>query len=208
MFFDDYAKKWDTDRRINRAKIISDEIANSIDINKGCSAMEFGCGTGLISFNLVEKFENITLIDSSRGMIDVVKEKIEKYEVDNMKPYALDIFDEEIIETFDVIYTSMVLHHIQDISGLANKFYALLNDGGQVIIVDLDKEDGSFHKNEPGFNGHNGFDQEKLKKIFLEAGFKAVESNTFFYDEKKIEGKNIKYSLFIMKAKKHLDSEI
>jgi len=145
MFFDDYAKKWDTDRRINRAKIISD---------------------------------------------------------------ALDIFDEEIIETFDVIYTSMVLHHIQDISGLANKFYALLNDGGQVIIVDLDKEDGSFHKNEPGFNGHNGFDQEKLKKIFLEAGFKAVESTTFFYDEKKIEGKNIKYSLFIMKAKKHLDSEI
>ncbi|ERK30507.1 class I SAM-dependent DNA methyltransferase [Clostridium intestinale] len=208
MFFDDYAKKWDTDRRINRAKIISDEIANSIHINKEYSAMEFGCGTGLISFNLVEKFENITLIDSSRGMIDVAKEKIEKYEVDNMKPYALDIFDEEIIETFDVIYTSMVLHHIQDISGLANKFYALLNDGGQVIIVDLDKEDGSFHKNEPGFNGHNGFDQEKLKKIFLEAGFKAVESTTFFYDEKKIEGKNIKYSLFIMKAKKHLDSEI
>jgi ubiquinone/menaquinone biosynthesis C-methylase UbiE len=208
MFFDDYAKKWDTDRRINRAKIISEEIANLIEINKGYSAMEFGCGTGLISFNLVEKFENITLIDSSKGMIDVVKEKIEKYEVDNMKPYAIDLFNEEIIEKFDLIYTSMVLHHIQDIAGLANKFYTLLKDGGQVIIVDLDKEDGSFHKNEPGFNGHNGFDQEKLKKIFLEAGFKDVESTTFFYDEKKIEGKNIKYSLFIMKAKKHLDSEI
>ncbi len=204
MFFDDYAKKWDTDRRINRAKIIAEEIVNSIEINKGCSAMEFGCGTGLISFNLVEKFENITLIDSSKGMIDVVKEKIEKYEVDNMKPYAIDLFNEEIIEKFDLIYTSMVLHHIQDISGLANKFYTLLNDGGQVIIVDLDKEDGSFHKNEPGFNGHNGFDQEKLKEIFIEVGFRDAESTTFFYDEKKIEGKNIKYSLFIMKAQKTL----
>lgn len=204
MFFDDYAKKWDTDRRINRAKIISEEISNSIEINKGCSAMEFGCGTGLISFNLVEKFENITLIDSSKGMIDVVKEKIEKYEVDNMKPYAIDLFNEEIIEKFDLIYTSMVLHHIQDISGLANKFYTLLNDGGQVIIVDLDKEDGSFHKNEPGFNGHNGFDQEKLKEIFIEVGFRDAESTTFFYDEKKIEGKNIKYSLFIMKVQKTL----
>ena len=208
MFFDDYAKKWDTDRRINRAKIISEEIANSIDINKKYSAMEFGCGTGLISFNLVEKFENITLIDSSKGMIDVVKEKIEKYEVDNMKPYAIDLFNEEIIEKFDLIYTSMVLHHIQNISGLANKFYTLLNDGGQVIIVDLDKEDGSFHKNEPGFNGHNGFDQEKLKNIFIEVGFKDVESTTFFYDEKKIEDKNVKYSLFIMKTQKQLDSEI
>lgn len=204
MFFDDYAKKWDTDRRINRAKIISEEISNSIEINKEYSAMEFGCGTGLISFNLVEKFENITLIDSSKGMIDVVKEKIEKYEVDNMKPYAIDLFNEEIIEKFDLIYTSMVLHHIQDISGLANKFYTLLNDGGQVIIVDLDKEDGSFHKNEPEFNGHNGFDQEKLKNIFIEVGFRDAESTTFFYDEKKIEGKNIKYSLFIMKAQKTL----
>lgn len=204
MFFDDYAKKWDTDRRINRAKIISEEISNSIEINKEYSAMEFGCGTGLISFNLVEKFENITLIDSSKGMIDVVKEKIEKYEVDNMKPYAIDLFNEEIIEKFDLIYTSMVLHHIQDISGLANKFYTLLNDGGQVIIVDLDKEDGSFHKNEPEFNGHNGFDQEKLKNIFIEVGFRYAESTTFFYDEKKIEGENIKYSLFIMKAQKTL----
>lgn len=204
MFFDDYAKKWDTDRRINRAKIISEEISNSIEINKGCSAMEFGCGTGLISFNLVEKFENITLIDSSKGMIDVVKEKIEKYEVDNMKPYAIDLFNEEIIEKFDFIYTSMVLHHIQDIAGLVNKFYTLLNDGGQVIIVDLDKEDGSFHKNEPGFNGHNGFEQEKLKEIFIEVGFRDAESTTFFYDEKKIEEKNIKYSLFIMKAQKTL----
>ncbi|MNN60093.1 Methyltransferase domain protein [compost metagenome] len=137
-------------------------------------------------------------------MIDVVKEKIEKYEVDNMKPYAIDLFNEEIIEKFDLIYTSMVLHHIQDIAGLANKFYTLLNDGGQVIIVDLDKEDGSFHKNEPGFNGHNGFDQEKLKEIFIEVGFRDAESTTFFYDEKKIEGKNIKYSLFIMKAQKTL----
>ncbi|WP_315108309.1 class I SAM-dependent methyltransferase [Clostridium intestinale] len=208
MFFDDYAKKWDTDRRINRAKIISEEIANSIEINKECSAMEFGCGTGLISFDLVEKFENITLIDSSKGMIDVVKEKIEKYEVDNMKPYAIDLFNEEIIEKFDVIYTSMGLHHIQDISGLANKFYTLLNDGGQVIIVDLDKEDGSFHKNEPGFNGHNGFEQEELKDILSKQGFKNINSKSFYYDEKKIDDEKVKYSLFIMKAQKHLDSEI
>ena len=31
MSFDDYAKTWDTDKRINRAKIIADKISNSID---------------------------------------------------------------------------------------------------------------------------------------------------------------------------------
>ena len=74
----------------------------------------------------------------------------------------------------------MVLHHIQDISRLANKFYTLLNDGGQVIIVDLDKEDGSFHKNEPGFNGHNGFEQEKLKEIFRN------NKNTYLFINKEV----------------------
>ena len=54
MSFDNYAKTWDTEKRINRAKIISNEISNSIDIHKNYSAMEFGCGTGLVSFNLYD----------------------------------------------------------------------------------------------------------------------------------------------------------
>lgn len=68
MSFNDYAKTWDTDERINRAKIIAQEISNSIEFGKNYSAMEFGCGTGLISFNLHDKFEGITLVDSSKGM--------------------------------------------------------------------------------------------------------------------------------------------
>ena len=84
MSFDNYAKTWDTDKRINRAKIIANEISNSIDINENYSAMEFGCGTGLVSFNLYDKFKSITLIDSSKGMIDILNSKINKYEVNNM----------------------------------------------------------------------------------------------------------------------------
>ncbi|WP_263486813.1 class I SAM-dependent methyltransferase [Clostridium estertheticum] len=91
MSFDDYAKTWDTDERIDRAKIVANEISKSIDINKNYSAMEFGCGTGLVSFNLYDKFKNITLVDSSKGMIDILGSKIDKYKVSNMVPYHLDI---------------------------------------------------------------------------------------------------------------------
>ena len=45
MNFDNDAKAWDTDERINRAKIVANEISNSININNDYSAMEFGCGT-------------------------------------------------------------------------------------------------------------------------------------------------------------------
>ena len=79
MSFDDYAKTWDTDKRINRAKKVANEIRNSIDSEINYSAMEFGCGTGLVSFNLYDKFKKITLIDSSKGMIDILNSKINKY---------------------------------------------------------------------------------------------------------------------------------
>jgi len=206
MSFDEYAKTWDTDERISRAKEIADKIRNSIDINTKCSAMEFGCGTGLVSFNLYDKFEKITLIDSSKGMIDILSSKINKYKVNNMVTSCVDLLSENLLHMkFDVIYNSMVLHHIHDTEAIIKKFYKLLNKDGQLYIVDLDEEDGSFHKKYQEFDGHNGFNQEKLKRILLSAGFSGVESNTFYYDEKIIEGKKINYSLFLMKARKYIN---
>ncbi len=92
MSFDNYAKNWDTDNRINRAKKIANEIVNVMDSNNNDTAMEFGCGTGLISFNLMDRFKSITLIDSSKkSMIQIVNDKIEKFDIENMKTYQIDI---------------------------------------------------------------------------------------------------------------------
>lgn len=203
MSFDEYAKNWDTDRRIQRAKIIADKIGSFISSDKKYSAMEFGCGTGLISFNLYDRFRSITLVDTSKEMIDVVNSKIENYQVNNMIPCKGDILNDELIHTkYDVIYNSMALHHIKDTAAIINKFYELLNDDGYLCIVDLDEEDGSFHKEYPDFDGHNGFNQGELKKVLIKAGFNEVESETFYFDQKNIDGKMVNYSLFIMKAAK------
>ena len=204
MSFDNYAKTWDTDERIDRAKIVANEISNSIESNRKYSAMEFGCGTGLVSFNIYDKFEKITLVDSSKGMIDILESKINKYKVNNMFPYHLDISSGSSIDMkFDVIYNSMVLHHVQDTEDIIKTFYELLNEDGYLCIVDLDEEDGSFHKNYPDYDGHNGFNQEALKNILINAKFKDIEAKTFFYGEKNIEGEKVNYSLFLMKARKY-----
>lgn len=206
MSFDDYAKTWDTDKRINRAKKVANEIRNSIDSEIKYSAMEFGCGTGLVSFNLYDKFKKITLIDSSNGMMEILNSKINECKVNNMVTNCVDILEEDSLDMkFDVIYNSMVLHHIKDTEAIIKKFHELLNKNGYLCIVDLDEEDGSFHKKYPDFDGHNGFNQEKLKSILLKVGFNDIESNTFYYDEKIIEGQKINYSLFLMKARKYTD---
>lgn len=202
MYFDNIAKEWDTPRRIERAKIISKEISQSLDNIEIKSAMEFGCGTGLIAFNLVDKIKNLTLIDNSEEMIQVVNEKVSNSGLENVKSICCNIYDIKINETYDVIYSSMSLHHIVNVKKIVRKLYHLLNDNGVLCIVDLDEEDGRFHKNEEGFNGHNGFNQQWLRKVVEEVGFKSVTSRTFYNGIKNIDGEEVPYSLFILSALK------
>lgn len=203
MNFDEGAKSWDTERRINRAKIIAAEIRKAAGTGEGRCAMEFGCGTGLISFNLYDEFKSITLVDSSKGMIDKLNEKIKTYNISNMTAEYSDLVNGGLVNhSFDVIYSSMALHHVKETEQIIKIFYRLLNIGGYLCIVDLDKDDGSFHKGEPGFDGHNGFDQKQLRNILARAGFKDAESKTFYFDEKIIEGQSVGYSLFLMKGRK------
>ncbi len=196
MSFDIKAKTWDTEDRILRAEEISKEIIKGLDLPKESKAMEFGCGTGLVSFNYKDLFDDITLIDSSQGMIDIVKEKIEKFQASNMKAFCMDFTKgERPLEKFDFIYNSMVLHHIPDTKAIIFDFYKRLNKKGILSIVDLDTEDGSFHSSED-FLGHKGFSQEELTNLLIETGFEIIESKSFY----EINKNDKKYTLFIIKA--------
>lgn len=204
MNFDIESITWDDERRKNRAKLIAEEINKSIQIKKQYTALEFGCGTGLISLCLNDKFEMITLVDVSKGMVDVLNSKIETFKINNMKAYQIDINENNILpeHRYDVIYTSMALHHIIDTETTIKNLYRLLKKDGYLCIIDLDEEDGSFHKEEKDFNGHNGFNQNDLKSLLLKTRFKEVDVNTFYEDEKLVADIKVKYSLFLMVGRK------
>lgn len=208
MNFDIKAIKWEDEKRKKRAELIAEEINKSIHIKKQYTALEFGCGTGLISFCLNDKFEMITLVDTSKGMIDVLNSKIQSFKINNMKAYQIDINEDHTLpdNSYDVIYTSMALHHIMDTKTTIKNLYRLLKKDGYLCIVDLDEEDGSFHKEEKDFNGHNGFNQNELKNVLLETGFGEVVTNTFYKNEKLIEEMKVPYSLFLMVGRKSIKS--
>lgn len=201
MNFDVKAINWDTEERISRAKIISEEIAKAVKINDTYNALEFGCGTGLISFNLYDRFDTVTLIDTSKGMIEKLNSKIQEFNIENMKGYNLDIENSNVnLGKYDVIYTSMVLHHILNYEKTLIKVSQLLNKEGYLCIVDLNKEDGSFHSDDIEYRGHNGFEPQKLKSFLEENGFKNIQWKTIFKGEKTLENKKVEYSLFLLIA--------
>lgn len=202
MYFDDVALQWDTERRIKRAKILAKSITNKLNNTDKLTALEIGCGTGLISLELCNKFNKICCVDESQGMLNILIEKIERLDIKNIYPHEIEILNSmEFYGKFDVIYSSMVFHHISDIENELKTLRNLLSKDGYLIIIDLDKEDGSFHKEENDFSGHNGFDRSELKEIIEGCKFRDVDFDTVFEGEKIIDGQKINYSMFLCTAK-------
>lgn len=172
-YFDKVAKSWDNDSRIGRANRISEKIINSIPNLENMIGVEYGCGTGLISFNLKEYLKDIYLVDNSKGMLDIAKEKINDNNIDNMIIVKGDLLESKLnIRKCNIIYTSMALHHIVDTDLIIKEFYKLLEKNGYLCIIDLYKEDGSFHGKD--YAGHNGFDINKLSNDLFTNNFKNI----------------------------------
>jgi 2-polyprenyl-3-methyl-5-hydroxy-6-metoxy-1,4-benzoquinol methylase len=202
--FDEKAKAWDDDpQHAKRAQTIAKAIGEEIPNDPSLTAMEYGCGTGLLSFPLRDRFSKITLIDSSKGMLEVLKEKITRSGATNMEALNIDLLEspKSFSTTFSVIYSAMVLHHIPDISKMLSTWHSLLAHPGYLFIADLDSDKGLFHG--PEFKGHNGFDRNDLQKIAEKAGFVEVKFRTVSEINKTAsDGVQRTFPLFLMVCKK------
>ena len=202
--FDVKAKDWDQDpEHINRSKVIAKAIREEVPFDPSFTAMEFGCGTGLISFALRDHFLKITLVDSSQGMLNVVREKISDGGITNMIPLNVDLMQAEDIKAgpFSVIFSSLVLHHIDDIGKVFKIWHSLLEEKGYLCVADIDSENGSFHGH--NFKGHNGFDRKWLEQVALSNGFSDVKFRTVYEITKTgADGKKCSYPVFMMVCRK------
>ena len=201
--FNELAKDWDTKPdRVERARKFGDGLLQLIRKHQLKTALDYGAGTGLVSFYLLDHLEHICLLDMSEGMLEVMQRKIDQYGVKNASLVQADLIHEELTDKYDLIYILMTLHHILDTQKILKAFYQHLNPGGWLCIGDLTAEDGSFHYKYPEFDGHNGFDESLLTQQLKSTGFEAVESNIFYQIEKDINGKIKNFPLFFMSARK------
>jgi len=201
--FDERAKDWDANpSRLERARAVADAIRNAISLTTDMSALEYGCGTGLLSFALQSDLGQITLADTSQGMLDVLTEKITAASVMNMRPMRLDLSTDSLpVERFDLTYSLMTLHHIENAKDVLKKFHALLKPSGILCVADLDKEDGSFHT-DGDTDVHKGFERTELQKWVEDAGFTDIKFSTAFENKKKIGDVEKVFPIFLLTARK------
>jgi ubiquinone/menaquinone biosynthesis C-methylase UbiE len=200
--FDSKARQWDENPVfVERARKIADALRLLVPLSTAMSALDYGSGSGLLSFPLKDELGHITLSDTSAGMLEVVREKIAAQRVGNMTAIQADLSATALPDTrFDLIYSSMALHHIPDTDAILTAFHAHLNPGGWLGIADLDQEDGSFHGIE--VDVHHGFDRHALAERLRQVGFTDVAYRTVFEIEKdQAEGKRA-YPVFLMVARR------
>jgi len=168
------SKSWDMNsKRVQNAKGIAELIVKNIRLDKSMELMDFGAGTGLLSYFVAPYVKKITAVDNSPSMLIEFKSKCNEF-VCETEVIEKDLSIESLDKKFDGIISSMTIHHLDDTLALFSKFYDMLDAGGFIAISDLDTEDGSFHSDNTGVH-HHGFDREALQLIAEEAGFKKVK---------------------------------
>ena len=173
--FDKAAAGWDQkQRRVEMAAKIAAAISSTLPLHKKMSALEYGCGTGLVGLALAPQLATLTAVDTSTGMLEVLTQKIKSEKVTNVTPLRLDLSQESLTDRFDLIFCAMTLHHIKDVDQLLARFCGLLKDGGYLAVADLKTEDGSFHDAEADGIMHHGFNPAELIVTLTKLDMKQV----------------------------------
>jgi len=198
--FDARAATWDDDpTKVARARAIAQAIEREVPLRDTMSALEYGAGTGLLGFMLRHRFADLTLADVSEGMLEVAAKKIAAANDARVRAIKLDLVSDPLpAQRFDIVFSAMTLHHIPDTQAVLRRFLAVLNRPGFLCIADLDTEDGGFHG--AGFDGHLGFDRERLAQQTRAAGFADVRFTTAYEMTKLVADANRTFPIFLMVA--------
>jgi len=85
--------------------------------------MELGCGTGQLSFALLDSFATVIGVDPAAGMIEVLAEKIaDAGEEEKMSAVCANLLEgpppaELTSGGYDLIFSKLAFHHMPDRAG-------------------------------------------------------------------------------------------
>lgn len=205
--FDDAATTWDDDPDHERRQLaVAQAIRNAVDLSPAMRAVDVGGGTGRLSILLSDSVGSVVVTDPSAGMVQVARDRIEAAGLgDRLRAVRADLTTDRLDGAYDVVWSSLALHHVRDLDALLRSVAGLLVPGGRLLVADLDEDpDGAFHADKADFDGHHGFDRQRLTEQLRRAGFGDVG----FVDATTIVKNDREFGVFLCRATKvHEPSE-
>lgn len=143
----------------------------------GKCVLDLGCGYGHNCMDFVQRgAERVVGMDISQRMLDIANTESSHERIQYVRMSMTDI--SRITEGFDLIYSSLAVHYIEDFEALCKDMYALLNQGGYLL----------FSQEHPlvtaTFGGHQHYNKDETGKAvsftFSDYG-RPGKRDTFWY---------------------------
>ena len=124
---------WDSPAGKKRAERRANLLVKYGNMKDSSKVLELGCGTGLFTNKIVKiaKVTDITAIDISPELLDIAKSNYEipKFELGD----AMNLNYKD--NTFDVIFGSSVLHHL-NMEKACKEMFRVLKAGGRIVFAE------------------------------------------------------------------------
>jgi ubiquinone/menaquinone biosynthesis C-methylase UbiE len=202
--FDEVAQQWDNNpTRVNLARAVGEAIARRIPIQSHWHVLDYGAGTGLLTLNLQPRVGSMVALDSSTGMLSQLKQKLAAAGIINVEARPWDLETHPFPEPgFDLIVSSMTLHHLRDVPLVFARLSELLKPDGWLAAADLDSEDGTFHSQTDGVF-HQGFERNQIAKWLEGSGLVNINlSDAHSITKPASTGQERTYGVFLAIAQK------
>jgi ubiquinone/menaquinone biosynthesis C-methylase UbiE len=129
--FDTFANEYDFSASFDTDKY-DFFISNMSDV-KG-SALDIGCGSGRLAFELAKHYKTVVGIDNSNEMLAIAQEK---RSASNIEYLLMDANRISLDQEFDFIASASTFHHLDDLPLTLESIKHLLNPDGKIVISDL-----------------------------------------------------------------------
>lgn len=183
------------------ARAVAGAIVEAVPLTGEEQALEFGSGTGLVTALVAPHVAHVIAADGSAGMLEVLERKRQDLGLDNVESAQCDLSRELPKGSFNLIYSSMTMHHIDDVPALLVRLAKRLEPGGWLAVADLDAEGGHFHGDVKGV-AHHGFARSDIEKWLAAAGLTEIRLVTAYTVRRPGEEGEESFPLFLATARK------
>ncbi|MDR2893610.1 MAG: metalloregulator ArsR/SmtB family transcription factor [Deltaproteobacteria bacterium] len=175
QFFNSIAMYWDNMSREILGGFQLEEAVVSLMPEACETAVDLGCGTGLMLEQLMRRAQNVVGVDGSASMLELARRRF----VECAERVSLRIGDLEHLPLrdgeADFVCVNLVLHHLSHPRNVLEEGKRVLKPGGVLVLSDFDSHDDESLRSDYG-DRWLGFETETIHAFLEQAGL-SLESS-------------------------------
>ena len=107
-------------------------FTKNLSASKG-AALDIGCGSGILAFELAQYYDNVVAIDLSAKMLAIASQK---RSAPNIEYIQMDASQLALDRQFDLIVSAATFHHLPDLPAALDAIKKMLNPHGKIVFLD------------------------------------------------------------------------